>query len=170
MPNTIMNLIKNKKFWFILLLTAIIIINFFTIIKIFSFFSINNDIFSTPDHINISNGNKAITIYPDNENFNNIIKLNSKRGEPIEYFTELECEDPAELKETYIEYVFNDNIKINIPFLLEQTSLKVKKVSFILTGKYSTRVYIEAEEKIISLGELNTNTELIDTVKNLLNN
>lgn len=164
--------LKNKKLLITILLLLIVVVNCITVCVIVNYFNYKNvhSIFEKPDFITISNGEISVDISPDDESFNDIVDLNSKRSDETEFLVEYDTVNTNILDDICIIYNYNKRRTILVDMLMEQATFKTKKISFILTGKESSQVHISIKNRVVVLGALNSNSDLTNLVKEILNN
>ena len=126
----------------------------------------NPDFFGTPCEISICKDDHKVTIHPEDEAFEKILRMNEKRTA----FTDSFFEDVAATAENTlsIEYCYDEPFSLLLPINLETKSYNTEKICFYLKGSNSTNFSIQTENTEIMIGTLSIDTELIEFSEEIL--
>lgn len=177
---------KRKTVWIALIVVLIIAVNTVTVIRLINRFSKPDilAVFKTPDSISLCENGKSIEIGSDDESFDRIISLNKSRADIVQGYLmaefgnleydymegEIDKNDINAIGDLYIKYVYDKPYKFEIETNFGRESVAAESISFILTGEFGSQIYIEKEQGHVTLGYLNTSSELINLVRDALNN
>ena len=181
-----MSWIKNRKLWIVVLAILIIAVNAVTAVRLINRFSKPDilAVFKTPDSIVLCENGKIVEISRNDESFDRIISLNKSRADIVQGYLmaefgnleydymegEIDKNDINAIGDLYIKYVYDKPYKFDIETNFGRESVAAKSISFILTGEFGSQIYIEKEQGHVTLGYLNTSSELINLVRDALNN
>ena len=172
-----MKLTNNIKIWMAILIVLILVVNIFTAVRLVKYFSLEKESdntqnttvadFKTPDKIILHNGEKKTELTPDSESFDEILSLNQKRTEFLEFLTQLANIDPDSLDAIFIEYQYDEPCSLTLKLDSTVTDFSVNKISFVLTGEYNGYTCVYSNDSQTTVGILTVNSELIRLVKEL---
>lgn len=151
--------------WNIILIFGIVVSNLVTVFLLFG----NNEedaeriIFSIPDKIVLHYKNEVMTIDQGESYFDEIVELNQMRTDIVEYFVEVNDNGNFFADEYYMEYCYEEPYNMSVETRLERKTYPVSKLCFILTGEQNNciRFYSDNEDLLGTVGQLNSNTDLI---------
>lgn len=181
-----MRWVKKKSVWIVLVSVLIIAVNAVTAVRLIDRFSKPDilAVFKAPDSIVLCENGKSVEISRNDESFDRIISLNKSRADIVEKYSmaefgnleydymegEIDKNDINAIGDLYIKYVYDKPYKFEIETNFGRESVAAESISFILTGEFGSQIYIEKEQGHVTLGYLNTSSELINLARDALNN
>lgn len=164
--------LTKRQIWNIVLILGIVVSNLLTVF--FLFWDNDENVrkinFPMPDKIILRYKDEVISIERSESYFEEIVELNQLRADIVEYFVKANDNGKYLVDDFYLEYCYEEPNNILVETKLERKYYIVSKLCFILTGEQNNciRIYSNNGDILDTVGQLNSNTELLQLCVKLI--